>query len=280
MTGGAGTVRLAVVTVVRDDLPGLLATRASLRAQTAAAYDWFVADGGSSDGTARWLARHADEAAWWRSSPDRGLYDAMNIALDAIAERSPPDNAPGNAPCSHVLFLNAGDRLADGRVLERLLPILAEHPDAGLFYGDALEELPGGRLVVKRARSHRRALLGMFTHHQAMVYRLGESPAPRFDPRHGLAADYAFTLTMLKQGPRAQRLPLSVCIFAGGGRSQQDPARGRREQAIIRRELLGVGYTTNATLWALQWLALTLRQTIPWLYAKYRFSPNERSFLS
>ncbi len=276
MTGGTGAVRLAVVTVVRDDLPGLLATRASLRAQTMAAYDWFVADGGSSDGTARWLFLHGDETAWWRSSPDRGLYDAMNIALDAIAERSPP----GNAPCSHVLFLNAGDRLADDRVLERLLPILAGHPDVGLFYGDALEELPGGRLVVKRARSHRRALLGMFTHHQAMVYRLAESSGPRFDLRHGLAADYAFTLTMLKQGLPAQRLPLSVCIFAGGGRSQQDPARGRREQAIIRRELLGLGFAANATLWALQWLALTLRQTIPWLYAKYRFSPNERSFLS
>lgn len=273
MTGAARPVRLAVVTVVRDDLPGLLATRASLRAQTTAAFEWFVADGGSSDGTARWLADHQDEAAWWRSAPDRGLYDAMNIALDAIAERSPRS-------CSHVLFLNAGDRLADERTLERLLPILAEHPDAGLFYGDALEELPGGRLAVKRARSHRRALLGMFTHHQAMVYRLAESPGGRFDLRHGLAADYAFTLTVLKQGLPAQRLPLSVCIFAGGGRAQQDPARGRREQAIIRRELLGLGRTANATLWGLQWLALTLRQTIPWLYAKYRFSPNERSLLS
>nr|WP_211109501.1 glycosyltransferase [Azospirillum tabaci] len=269
-------VRLAVVTVVRDDLPGLLATHASLRAQTLASYDWFVADGGSSDGTAAWLACHQNEVAWWRSSPDRGLYDAMNLALDAIAERS----FSCRPPCSHVLFLNAGDRMADDRVLERLLPILGERPDTGLFYGDALEELPGGRLVVKRARSHRRAVLGMFTHHQAMVYRLVESSGLRFDLRHGLAADYAFTLTVLKQGLPAHRLPLSVCIFAAGGRSQQDPARGRREQAIIRRELLGLGRTANATLWGLQWLALTLRQKIPWLYAKYRFSSNEQSFLS
>ncbi|TWA88004.1 putative colanic acid biosynthesis glycosyltransferase [Azospirillum brasilense] len=255
MTGNTGTVRLAVVTVVRDDLPGLLATRASLRAQTIAAYDWFVADGASTDGTARWLARHGNEAVWWRSSPDRGLYDAMNTALDAIAERS-PSCGPS---CSHVLFLNAGDRLADDRVLERLYPILTASPDTGLFYGDAVEELPGGRLVVKPARSHHRALLGMFTHHQAMVYRLAALSNVRFDLRHTLAADYAFTVTVLKQG---------------------DPARGRREQAIIRRELLGLGRSANATLWGLQWLALTLRQTIPWLYAKYRFSPNERSFLS
>ncbi|MDQ2106552.1 glycosyltransferase [Azospirillum isscasi] len=272
MRGGTDTVRLAVVTVVRDDLPGLRATRASLRAQTVPAYDWFIADGASIDGTAGWLARHGDEAAWWRSAPDRGLYDAMNVALDAVAGRSPP--------CSHVLFLNAGDRLADDRVLERLLPALAEHPDHGLLYGDALEELPGGRLAVKPARSHRRAALGMFTHHQAMVYRLSALSGVRFDLRHGLAADYAFTLTVLKRGGSARRLPLSVCIFATGGRSQQDPARGRREQAIIRRELLGLGWPGNATIWGLQWLALTLRQTIPWLYTKYRFSSNERSFLS
>ncbi|WP_114859116.1 colanic acid biosynthesis glycosyl transferase [Azospirillum brasilense] len=272
MTDAAVRVRLAVVTVVRDDRSGLLATRASLRAQTMPAYDWFVADGGSSDGTARWLARHGTEAAWWRSSPDLGLYDAMNVALDAIAASSRYH--------SHVLFLNAGDRLADERVLERLLPILSDHPDTGLFYGDALEEQPGGRLMIKRARSHRHALLGMFTHHQAMVYRLAGLSDVRFDLRHGLAADYAFTLMVLGRGVPARRLPLSVCIFAPGGRSQQDPARGRREQAVIRRELLGLGWTANATLWALQWLALTLRQTIPWLYAKYRFSPNERSFLS
>ncbi|ALJ35220.1 glycosyltransferase [Azospirillum brasilense] len=276
MTEGGGTVRLAVVTVVRDDLPGLLATRASLRAQTLAAYDWFVADGGSTDGTARWLACHGGEAVWWRSSPDRGLYDAMNTALDAITERAPSCGPP----CSHVLFLNAGDRLADSQVLERLLPILTASPAAGLFYGDSLEELPGGCLVVKPARSHRRALLGMFTHHQAMVYRLTALSSVRFDLRHTLAADYAFTLTVLKQGDPAHRLPLSVCIFSPGGRSQREPARGRREQADIRRELLGLGSAANATLRVLQWLALTVRQTIPWLYAKYRFSPNERSFLS
>lgn len=273
MTAGTtGTVRLAVVTVVRDDLPGLLATRASLRAQTTAAYDWFVADGASTDGTAHWLALHGGEAAWWRSAPDLGLYDAMNAALDAVAGQSPS--------CTHVLFLNAGDRLAGDRVLERLLPTLAERPHTGLFYGDALEELADGRLVVKPARSHRRVVLGMFTHHQAMVYRLAALPGVRFDLRHGLAADYAFTITALDRGGAAHRLPLSVCIFAPGGRSQQDPARGRREQAIIRRELLGLGRTANATLWGLQWLALTLRQTIPWLYTKYRFLANDRSFLS
>lgn len=272
MTGATGAVRLAIVTVVRDDLSGLLATRASLRAQTVPAYDWFVADGASTDGTAGWLARHGAEAAWWRSAPDRGLYDAMNIALDAVADRSPA--------CSHVLFLNAGDRLADDRVLERLLPALADHPDFGLLYGDALEVRADGRLAVKPARSHRRAALGMFTHHQAMIYRLAALAGVRFDLRHALAADYAFTLTVLNRGGPAQRLPLPVCIFAAGGRSQQDPARGRMEQAIIRRELLGLGWPVNATLWGLQWLALSLRQKIPWLYAKYRFPPNERSFLS
>ena len=272
MTGGSATVRLAVVTVVRDDLPGLLATRTSLRAQTVPAYEWFIADGASTDGTAAWLARHGAEAAWWRSAPDRGLYDAMNIALDAVADRSPP--------CSHVLFLNAGDRLADERVLERLLPALADHPESGLLYGDALEVRSDGGLTMKPARSHRRAALGMFTHHQAMIYRLGALSGVRFDLRHTLAADYAFTLTVLDRGGPAQRLPLSVCIFATGGRSQQDPARGRMEQAIIRRELLGLGWPANATLWGLQWLAFSVRQKIPWLYAKYRFSSNERSFLS
>lgn len=258
---------LAILTVVRDDRPGLIATRDSLRAQRWRGFDWIVVDGASTDGTAEWLTAHAAETVWWRSAPDRGLYDAMNIALAA-------------ARSSHVLFLNAGDRLATPDSAALILEAAARHPDADLLYGDALERLPDGHIVVKPARSHRLAVFGMFTHHQAMIYRRTALNDLSFNLRYAIAADYALTLEVLRRGGPAVHLPIPLCVFTSGGRSQRAASLGRREQALIRSDLLGFGLLTNATIGGLQWLTLTIRRCAPRLYAQLRFRKRETSFLS
>ncbi|MBP2296724.1 glycosyltransferase [Azospirillum rugosum] len=264
------TVRLAILTVVRNDLAGLIATHGSLREQTSQRFDWIVVDGASTDGTAEWLAEHARETAWCRSAPDGGIYDAMNIALEAALE--------GTA-ASHLLFLNAGDRLAGPFVLDHLERLAGCERDADLIYGHAHERMPDGRVMVKRARSHRWAALGMFTHHQAMLYRRGAVADLRFDSRFAVAADYAFTLGVLSRGGRAVLSPCCLCEFAPNGRSQRQPDLGRREQCTIRSELLGYGILGNATLFGLQCLTLTIRRHVPRLYEKFRFRPSDTSCL-
>lgn len=260
---------LAILTVVRDDHAGLMATRESLRAQSWTGFAWIVVDGASTDGTAGWLRDQADEMAWWRSAPDGGLYDAMNRALDAAR----------NLGCGHALFLNAGDRLAGPETAAALRDAVARHPEAALLYGDALERMADQRILLKRARSHRWAATGMFTHHQAMVYRLDALDSLRFDDRFRIAADYAFTLAVLARGAAA-RLSFPICVFAPHGASQRDPAQGRREQSRIRREILGHGRTRETFLCGAQWAAMALRRHFPMAYAKCRFRHPETLFLS
>lgn len=251
----------SILTVVRDDLPGLLETRASLRAQTFADAEWIVVDGASTDGTADWLAAHAAEPSWWRSAPDRGLYDAMNVALDKARGR-------------FVLFLNAGDRLAAPDTLERLAEATGV-PEPDLLYGDALERLPDGRTALKPARSHRFAFYGMPTHHQAIAYRRAAVAGLRFDPRFPIGADYAFTLQALGTARHVRRLDFPVCLFAPGGVSQREAALGRRDQTSIRRELLGHGPLRCAAVSGVQATSALLRRHIPGLYAKCRFRTLE-----
>ncbi|SMH58747.1 glycosyltransferase family protein [Azospirillum agricola] len=263
----------AVLTVARDDLAGLMATRDSLRAQSWQGFAWIIADGGSADGTADWLRAHAGEMAWWRSAPDSGPhggpYGGMNRALDAA-------RALG---CRHALFLNAGDRLAGADTAALLRDAIGRHGDAALLYGDALERLGDGRILSKPARSHRRAALGMFTHHQAMIYRLDTPGSPRFDERFAIAADYAFTLAALERGA-AVRLPVPVCVFAPGGLSQRNAAQGRREQSLIRRDMLGHGRAHESLLRGAQWAIMTLRRLFPKAYATWRFRQPATLFLS
>jgi len=257
--------RLSVVTVVRDDLPGLLATRASLRAQSWRDFEWIVVDGASTDGTAGWLAAHAGEPAWWRSAPDGGTYDAMNVALE-------------HASGDFLLFLNAGDALPGPDTLAAVAAALDAAPDADFLYGDALERLGDGRTLLKPARSHRYAFYGMFTHHQAMVYRRALVAGLRYQTRFAIGADYAFTLQALARARRVVRLPQPLCVFAAGGLSQRRAALGRREQTVIRRELMGLGFLSCAAISGVQAVFAMVRRYLPPLYEKGRFRTRKDRF--
>ncbi|HYH22139.1 MAG TPA: glycosyltransferase family 2 protein [Azospirillum sp.] len=259
------TPRLSIVTVVRNDLPGLLATRGSLRSQSWQGFEWIVVDGASTDGTAEWLAAHPDEPAWWRSAPDGGVYDAMNVALE---------HASGH----HLLFLNAGDTLPGPGTLADVAAALKAAPDTDFLYGDALERFGDGRTALKPARSHRFAFYGMFTHHQAMVYSRALVGGLRYPTRFAIAADYAFTMQALASARRVVRLPHPLCVFAAGGLSQRRAALGRREQSLIRRELIGLGPLPCAVIAAVQAVFAMLRRYLPSLYEKGRFRARKDCF--
>lgn len=94
----------SVVSVVRNDLPGLQRTWASLAEQTCTDFEWVVVDGASTDGAVGWLRTLGDERLTWVSEPDRGTYDAMNKAVGMVRGEL-------------VQFLNAGDVLASPDVL-------------------------------------------------------------------------------------------------------------------------------------------------------------------
>lgn len=253
---------LSVITVVRNDRTGLAATGASLRAQTWRGFEWLVADGASDDGTAQWLAAHSGETAWWRSAADGGPYDAMNAGLSA-------------ARGGWVLFLNAGDTLPRPDVLKRVADALTAAPDADFLYGDAYERDRDGRVHLKPARSHRLAAFGMFTHHQAMLYRRATIAGQAFDARWPIGADYAFTLHALAGARRVERLPFGLCVFAAGGLSQRCAAVGRADQTAIRREVLGLSRASCTAIAALQWTAHALRQRFAPLYRTLRFQNPE-----
>ncbi len=236
----------SIITVTRRNIAGLRGTAASLAAQSCNDLEWIVIDGASTDGTREFLA---GTNARWTSEPDRGIYHAMNKGT----ERARGD---------YLLFLNAGDRLAEPQTLEKLArSIRAQATPPDFVYGDALEEKN-----YKPARSHKKSLWGMFTHHQAMLYRRKMLRGKRYDERHAIAADYDFTCRVLKETQNILYCPFPVCVFESGGVSQTHAGKGRREQFAIRRELGMGNIFTNAAVYALQTAAWTIRTRAPGLY--------------
>ncbi|NBC31978.1 MAG: glycosyltransferase [Alphaproteobacteria bacterium] len=248
---------LAVLTVCRQDRAGLARTHEGLAAQSRRDFAWLVQDGGSTDGTPDLLEALRDPAPDWQSIADGGPFDGMNRLLARAAGR-------------FVLFLNAGDTPADAGTFARLAAALAEAPEPDLLYGDAWEETPAG-WALKRARSHRRAWAGLFTHHQAIVYRRALVADLRYPTEYRIAADYAFTLDALARAALIRRVEWPVCRFAAGGLSQRLARLGRREQALVRREKLGIPMPVDALITSGQAASLALRRYLPGLYARLRY---------
>jgi putative colanic acid biosynthesis glycosyltransferase len=249
---------LSIITVVRDNLDGLAETAASLRQQGCRDFEWIVVDGDSCDGTKAWLLRHRNEVAWWRSAPDRGIYHAMNLGVERARGR-------------FALFLNGGDRLADSGVVARLAAAVARDPDADFLYGDSLEQLPDGRVAAKRARSHKLASFGMFTHHQAMLFRICPGCDVRYKEAYPIGADYAATICVLMVALKVVRLSCFISLVAVPGVSARNTAQGRLDQHEIRRKILGLGKITCILVRLIQWASQLMRDQCSPVYYSLRF---------
>ncbi|MCM1034549.1 MAG: glycosyltransferase [Paludibacter sp.] len=132
---------LSIITITYNNLSGLQRTSASVKQQSWCDYEWLVIDGGSTDGTVGWLQQQtsAAETFRWLSEPDNGVYDAQNKGIRL-------------AKGDYCFFLNAGDVLCDGNVLQHIFALPAE---ADVIYGNEIVvDAQGKRVGYARGVEH------------------------------------------------------------------------------------------------------------------------------
>lgn len=250
---------LAVVTVCRDPGDSVLATAASIAAQTLP-LRWIVVDGASRDGTPerlRALARPPDALI---SEADAGIADAFNKGLTM-------------AGGDEVLFLNAGDAfvrpeaLADlARAWDRpryrwvaggVLVCDAQGRELGIRTPDP--GVPPRRLVARGNRIPHPAVLA----EAGFLRRLGG-----FDQSYRYAMDYEMWLRAIADGQPPQIVDLVVARFALGGRSGDVRARLAEDRRARQAYKLSDGLLAEAWLATGAWarmLAAPLRRSA-WAY--------------
>ena len=215
--------------------------------------EWLVVPGGAVSDT----ARHSCNRAILLAPTEAGIYEAMNAGLDA-------------ASGAYVWFLNGGDTLTGASAGNRLLDIIRATPAPDFVYTDSLEHRADGRDWYKPSHHHRLIDRGMFTHHQAMVYRRDTIGPTRFEAQYRIAADYAFTLRHLRTARRVHYQPMALCRFQPGGASTRETQRGQREQREIRRAILGLSRSAELSITARQWFSQQLRRLAPRLWERWR----------
>lgn len=91
-------MKISVITVVFNDLPGLHSTMASVMASGFSEYEHIIVNGSTKPEVEDYLATITDPRVRSISEQDEGIYDAMNKGLKI-------------ADGQYVVFINAGDEL-------------------------------------------------------------------------------------------------------------------------------------------------------------------------
>jgi glycosyltransferase involved in cell wall biosynthesis len=178
-------------------------------------YEYIVKDGGSNDGTVERLRELGVTRI--TVSPDTGVYDAMNQALELCRGQ-------------FVYFLNAGDTFYSPAVLGQVASKLNAH--AAIVYGELLL-MPMGKVTHSPSQLTRFYLFRKNLNHQAWLAKRGVYQAlSGFDPRYRFNADQHF----LRRVVLGHRLPTQhigevIAQWSYGGYSTR---RSNRE--LVRRE--------------------------------------------
>lgn len=96
----------------------------SVLAQDVHDLEYFVVDGGSTDGSVEIVRKYEDRLAWWVSETDSGQAEAINKGF-------------ARAKGEFVAWLNSDDMYAPG-MLNHAIGVLRAHPEVGLVFGNAV----------------------------------------------------------------------------------------------------------------------------------------------
>jgi len=166
----------SVITVVKNDLKGLIKTYDSLFFQSYNNFEWIVIDGESIDGTKEYLNSLHINNLNFLSEKDTGIYDAMNKGIEL-------------ANNDYLLFLNAGDILNSFDSLSLVTNYLFKYEVEVLFCG-VNQFLNSDIKIYRKPLNMRNGIFkGLPGHHQGTFYSKSILNKIKYDTKV-ISADY------------------------------------------------------------------------------------------
>lgn len=217
--------KISVVTVTYNCASVLETTLQSILAQDYPNFESLIIDGHSTDGTLDIIHKYADRLAYWKSEPDKGIFDAMNKSLRVVTGE-------------WVCFMNAGDTFASSSVLTDIFGSNAPSigPDVACIHGQTWELHPRKRV---REKSHpfyknRNIFRPMGFCHQAVFVRTDWAQrVGGFDLSYKIASDYRMLYSIYEKGGKFMETDVDVACIDVNGVSAQNRMTQHKEVARI-----------------------------------------------
>lgn len=176
----------------------------SVLGQNYPALQYAVHDGGSTDGTAAYLASLNGKLTHWVSEPDDGQADAINRAF-------------AHTSGEIMAWLNSDDLLLPGS-LAYVARYFAEHPDVDVIYGhrvmiDENDQQIGAWIVP----AHHDGMLTLadYVPQETLFWRrrIWDAAGGHVDPSFGYALDWDLLLRFRAAGAKIVRVPRYLGAF-------------------------------------------------------------------
>jgi len=224
MTPNNSMVLLSIITVTYNDAKGFLKTARSIFPFLCSDIEWIVKDGGSPDPCLSILkdSLHGIPVIF-DSSPDKGVYDAMNTALDY-------------ANGQWVVFANGGDIVYIDRCLNAIHSFKGScraNANKIILAGSTLLVFPSGFRKHSPARPllecRKSSSARMCAFHQSQLYSRGLYQSLMFRTYLPVSADHAFFWDAVATGALVETYPYVFSSFYLGGLSTFSLVRSSRD---------------------------------------------------
>ena len=209
---------LSIITINYNNCLGLQRTIDSVVKQRWRDFEWFLIDGGSSDGSEKIAEQYQENFVYWCSEADKGVYDAMNKGIR-------------RAKGDYCLFLNSGDWLLNENVLEN---VFSKEHDRDILVG-WIERMKNGKRVLDKGFNTeditiRHLLRNSLPHQATFIKKELFDRYGLYDDTLKIVSDWKFFVTcIILHNATIENLCIPVTYYEGGGLSDHAENGGGQE---------------------------------------------------
>lgn len=249
---------ITIATVTYNAEQVLDRTLQSVECQQYPRIEHLIVDGCSTDNTLSHVRQYVERNTVPQHNirivceKDRGLYDAMNKAINL---------AEGN----YIVFLNAGDKLHSNDTIARLVESLDwEHRglNPAIIYGETdLVDNEGKFLRHRRLKAPERLkaqsfLMGMLVCHQSFYVRTDVARVHPYDLQYRYSADYDWCIRLLKHAERRRHRIVNTGLVLTDYLSEGLTTQNHRKSLLERFRIMSHHYGTFCAIMAHLWFVV------------------------
>lgn len=246
---------ITIATVTYNAEQVLDRTLRSVESQSYPRIEHLIVDGCSSDNTLSYVRQYVERNVMPQHNirivceKDRGLYDAMNKAMNM---------AEGH----YIVFLNAGDKLHDSETITRVVESIdwdMRGVNPAIIYGETdLVDNEGKFLRHRRLQTPERLtsqsfLMGMLVCHQSFYVRTDIARLHPYDMNYRFSADYDWCVRLLKYAERRRHRIVNthaiLTDYLSEGLTTQNHRKSLFERFRIMAHHYGTFYAIMAHCW-------------------------------
>ena len=190
---------ISIITVVYNAEQTLEDSIKSVLRQNTKLIEYWIIDGGSTDGSIDIIRKYEHNLTGWISEPDKGIYDAMNKGLDRVTGK-------------WVYFLGGDDMLG-----ENIITTVSTYLDPALsaVYGDIIYDTGD----IMHSRLWYGTLIQNTLHHQATFYNRSLFKVFRYNTAYRVISDYELNLQIYLQNRTTLFIPYIIAMCGSTGTS-------------------------------------------------------------